>query len=47
MDARAALYGQVATLTVDTDELSVDETVAAILAGLELTPETTRSAADD
>ena len=47
MDARAALYGEVATLTVDTDELSVDETVAAILAGLELTPETTRSAADD
>ena len=47
LDARAPLYEQVSTVTVDTDELSVDETVAAILDGLALTAEPTRSAADD
>ncbi len=47
LDARAPMYEQVSTVTVDTDELSVDETVAAILDGLALTAEPTRSAADD
>lgn len=36
MDARAPLYDEVARLIVDTDELTVDETVEAILAGLDL-----------
>lgn len=36
MDARAPLYDEVARLIVDTDELTVDETVQAILAGLDL-----------
>ena len=36
MDARAPLYTEVARLIVDTDELSADETVEAIVAGLDL-----------
>jgi shikimate kinase len=36
MDARASLYTEVARLIVDTDELSVDDTVEAILDGLHL-----------
>lgn len=36
MDARAALYQQVASLIVDTDELDLDQTVTAILVGLRL-----------
>ncbi|HYO44368.1 MAG TPA: shikimate kinase [Candidatus Limnocylindrales bacterium] len=38
MDARAALYTEVARLVVDTDSLTVDETVDAILEGLDLNP---------
>jgi shikimate kinase len=37
MDARAPLYTEVAELIVDTDELNVDQTVKAILAGLSVT----------
>jgi shikimate kinase len=37
MDARAPLYTEVARLIVDTDEHSVDDTVEAILTGLDLT----------
>ncbi len=37
MDARAPLYTEVARLIVDTDELSADETVDAIVSGLDLT----------
>jgi shikimate kinase len=36
MDARAPLYAEVATLVVDTDELSAEDAVAAIVAGLSL-----------
>jgi shikimate kinase len=36
MDARDPLYAQVAGITVDTDALSVDETVQAIVDGLAL-----------
>ncbi|MDH4016808.1 MAG: shikimate kinase [Actinomycetota bacterium] len=36
MDARAPLYTEVAQLIVDTDSLSVEETVREIVAGLEL-----------
>ena len=36
MDARAPLYEQVARIVVDTDALSVDETVKAVLEGLAL-----------
>ena len=36
MDARAPLYTEVARLIVDTDDLTVDETVEAILADLDL-----------
>jgi shikimate kinase len=36
MDQRAPLYAEVATLTLDTDELTAEETVAAIVAGLGL-----------
>jgi shikimate kinase len=36
MDARAPLYAEVAALTLDTDEHTPEETVAAILAGLGL-----------
>jgi shikimate kinase len=36
MDARAPLYTEVARLIVDTDELSVDDTVEEILEGLSL-----------
>lgn len=38
MDARAPLYTDVARLIVDTDALSVEETVNEIVAGLELVP---------
>ena len=38
MDARAPLYTEVARLIVDTDDLTVDETVETILAGLGLEP---------
>lgn len=36
MDARAPLYTEVARLIVDTDELTVEQAVEAILAGLDL-----------
>jgi len=36
MDERAALYDEVASLTIDTDELPPEEVVAAIVAGLGL-----------
>jgi shikimate kinase len=36
MDARAPLYTEVARVIVDTDELTVEETVGAIIAGLGL-----------
>ena len=36
MDARAPLYEEVAALVLDTDELSADEAVEAIVAGLAL-----------
>ena len=36
MDARAPLYTEVARVIVDTDDLSVDDTVQAILDGLDL-----------
>jgi shikimate kinase len=36
MDARAPLYAQVARITVDTDALSIDESVEAIVDGLAL-----------
>jgi hypothetical protein len=36
MDARAPLYTEVARLIVDTDDLSVEATVEAILDGLDL-----------
>jgi shikimate kinase len=36
MDARAPLYTEVARLIVDTDDLTVDDTVEAILSGLAL-----------
>lgn len=38
MDARAALYEEVATITVDTDELTIGDTVAQIMTGLALQP---------
>jgi shikimate kinase len=38
MDDRATLYAQVARLIVDNDDLTVDETVETILAGLGLEP---------
>jgi shikimate kinase len=44
MDARAPLYTEVARLIVDTDDLTVDETVEAILAGLGLEPTRDRKA---
>jgi shikimate kinase len=39
MDARAPLYTEVARLIVDTDELTVEETVETILAALGSTPD--------
>jgi shikimate kinase len=47
MDARAALYEHVASLIVDTDDLTIDQTVAAVVAGLELDPESARKADDE
>jgi shikimate kinase len=40
MDARAPLYTEVARLIVDTDTLGVDDTVEAIIAGLDLSAST-------
>jgi shikimate kinase len=36
MDARAPLYSEVAQVILDTDELTVEETVGTIIAGLSL-----------
>lgn len=47
MDARAALYDEVATLTIDTDHLTIEETVRAIVAGLGLAPVGPERTADD
>jgi shikimate kinase len=44
MDARAPLYTEVARLIVDTDALSVDEAVEAILQGLGLHAATSATA---
>lgn len=47
MDARAALYDEVAALTIDTDDLTIQETVRAIVAGLGLAPMGSERTADD
>ncbi len=39
MDARAGFYDEVATLIIDTDHLTIDESVEAIRAGLGLVPD--------
>jgi len=44
MDARAPLYTEVARLIVDTDQLTVEETVEVILAQLGLSPAAAQSA---
>lgn len=47
MDARAPLYEQVASLIVDTDAMTIEQTVAAVVAGLDLEPASGGSVADD
>lgn len=39
MDARAAFYSEVATLVLDTDQLTIDESVSAICDGVGLAPD--------
>ncbi len=47
MDARAALYEEVSGLTVDTDNLTIDETVERIMVGLGLRADAAERVAHD